>query len=41
LAAEFGVSRERVRQIEVRAFQKVQRAVQIAVAGRRPFFAIH
>ena len=41
LAAEFGVSRERVRQIEVRGFQKVQRAVQIAVAGRRPFFAIH
>ena len=41
LAAEFGISRERVRQIEVRAFQKVQRAVQIAVAGRRPFFAIH
>ena len=36
LAAEFGVSRERVRQIEVRAFEKVQRAVQIAIAGRRP-----
>jgi RNA polymerase sigma-32 factor len=28
LAAEFGVSRERVRQIEVRAFYKVQRAVK-------------
>jgi RNA polymerase sigma-32 factor len=28
LAAEFGVSRERVRQIEVRAFQKVQNAVR-------------
>jgi RNA polymerase sigma-32 factor len=28
LAAEFGVSRERVRQIEVRAFDKVQRTVQ-------------
>jgi RNA polymerase sigma-32 factor len=28
LAAEFGVSRERVRQIEVRAFEKVQKAVQ-------------
>jgi len=27
LAAEFGVSRERVRQIEVRAFEKVQQAV--------------
>jgi RNA polymerase sigma-32 factor len=41
LAAEFGVSRERVRQIEVRAFQKVQRAVQIAIARVRPSFAIH
>jgi len=28
LAAEFGVSRERVRQIEVRAFEKVQSAVK-------------
>src|SRR6476619_5922812 len=28
LAAEFGVSRERVRQIEVRAFEKVQKAVK-------------
>jgi RNA polymerase sigma-32 factor len=27
LATEFGVSRERVRQIEVRAFEKVQAAV--------------
>jgi RNA polymerase sigma-32 factor len=27
LASEFGVSRERVRQIEVRAFEKVQKAV--------------
>jgi len=33
LAVEFGISRECVRQIEVRAFQKVQRAVQIAVAA--------
>jgi RNA polymerase sigma-32 factor len=41
LAVEFGISRERVRQIEVRAFQKVQRAVQIAVARMRPSFAIH
>ena len=32
LAAEFGVSRERVRQIEVRAFDKVQKAVQRRVA---------
>ncbi len=32
LAAEFGVSRERVRQIEVRAFEKVQSAVKTTVA---------
>jgi RNA polymerase sigma-32 factor len=30
LSAEFGVSRERIRQIEVRAFEKVQSAVQKA-----------
>ena len=28
LSTEFGVSRERVRQIEVRAFEKVQKAVK-------------
>ncbi len=28
LSAEFDISRERVRQIEVRAFEKVQEAVQ-------------
>jgi RNA polymerase sigma-32 factor len=32
LADEFGVSRERVRQIEVRAFEKVQKAVRNRVA---------
>jgi RNA polymerase sigma-32 factor len=32
LAAEFGVSRERVRQIEVRAFEKVQSAVKGTIA---------
>ncbi|GGC91711.1 RNA polymerase sigma factor RpoH [Chelatococcus reniformis] len=32
LSAEFGVSRERVRQIEVRAFEKVQEAVKKGVA---------
>jgi RNA polymerase sigma-32 factor len=32
LADEFGVSRERVRQIEARAFEKVQTAVKIRVA---------
>ena len=33
LAEEFGVSRERVRQIEVRAFEKVQNAVKSRVAA--------
>ena len=33
LAEEFGVSRERVRQIEVRAFEKVQKAVKNRVAS--------
>jgi len=34
LSDEFGVSRERVRQIEVRAFEKVQKAVREAIAKR-------
>ena len=33
LASRFGVSRERVRQIEVRAFEKVQKAVKNRVAS--------
>ena len=33
LATEFGVSRERVRQIEVRAFEKVQKAVVAGLAS--------
>ena len=33
LAGEFGVSRERVRQIEVRAFEKVQKAVKNRIAA--------
>ena len=33
LAEEFGVSRERVRQIEVRAFEKVQSAVKNRIAA--------
>jgi RNA polymerase sigma-32 factor len=41
LASEFGISRERVRQIEVRAFQKVQRAAQVAIANGQPSFALH
>ncbi len=32
LSGEFGVSRERIRQIEVRAFEKVQKAVQKSAA---------
>src|SRR6195256_5256668 len=33
LAGEFGVSRERVRQLEVRAFEKVQKAVKNRIAA--------
>jgi RNA polymerase sigma-32 factor len=33
LSAEFGVSRERIRQIEVRAFEKVQKAVRSSAKG--------
>ena len=36
LSTEFGVSRERIRQIEVRAFEKVQKAVQKAAAAVEP-----
>ena len=38
LSGEFGVSRERVRQIEVRAFEKVQKEVQKSARelDRRP-----
>src|SRR6187401_96216 len=36
LSAEFGVSRERIRQIEVRAFEKVQKAVTKAAAAAQP-----
>jgi len=34
LSTEFGVSRERLRQIEVRAFKKVQDAVKAAYEKR-------
>ncbi|MBR1216231.1 RNA polymerase sigma factor RpoH [Bradyrhizobium sp. JYMT SZCCT0180] len=33
LAAEYGISRERVRQIELRAFQKVKAAIQATAGG--------
>ncbi|HXU99059.1 MAG TPA: RNA polymerase sigma factor RpoH [Caulobacteraceae bacterium] len=35
LAAEYGVSRERVRQIEVRAFEKLQKAMRAAALEQR------
>ena len=35
LAGEYGVSRERVRQIEVRAFEKLQKAMKAAAVERR------
>jgi len=35
LSSEFGVSRERIRQIEVRAFEKVQKSVQKAAAAEQ------
>jgi RNA polymerase sigma-32 factor len=41
LAAEFRISPERVRQIEVRAFQRLQSTVKLAIARRRPSDAIH
>jgi RNA polymerase sigma-32 factor len=41
LAVEFNVSRERVRQIEVRAFEKVQAAAKRSVKERRPRVTMH
>jgi RNA polymerase sigma-32 factor len=41
LSAEFGVSRERIRQIEVRAFEKVQAAVQKAARNSEAGSAAH
>jgi RNA polymerase sigma-32 factor len=35
LSGEFGVSRERVRQIEMRAFEKLQHGVRVVLAKRR------
>lgn len=35
LAARYGISRERVRQIEVRAFEKLQKSVRNAIMDRR------
>ena len=34
LSKEYGISRERVRQIEVRAFEKIQKAVRSAASER-------
>jgi RNA polymerase sigma-32 factor len=41
LATEFGVSRERVRQIEGRAFEKVQKAVKNRIAAVEYPAAVH
>ena len=35
LASQYGVSRERVRQIEVRGFEKLQKAMRAAATERR------
>ena len=35
LSQEYGISRERVRQIEVRAFEKLQKAIKTAAADRK------
>ncbi len=35
LSQKYGVSRERVRQIEVRAFEKLQKAMQNALSAKR------
>ena len=35
LSTEFNISRERVRQIEVRAFEKIQRAIRNAAIEER------
>ena len=35
LATEYGVSRERVRQIEVRAFEKLQKSMRAAAVEKR------
>ena len=40
LAAEFGVSRERVRQIEVSAFEKVQKTVENRIAAMESLAAL-
>jgi RNA polymerase sigma-32 factor len=36
LAQHYRISRERVRQIEARAFEKLQRAMKARVVGARP-----
>jgi len=35
LSQQYGISRERVRQIEVRAFEKLQKSMKTQVAERR------
>ncbi|SEH33917.1 RNA polymerase sigma factor RpoH [Magnetospirillum fulvum] len=40
LSRQYGISRERVRQIEVRAFEKLQKSVQTAAAAAEPHRAM-
>src|SRR5262249_31292995 len=41
LSQKYGVSRERVRQIEVRAFEKLQTAMKAALADKRRHVTVH
>ena len=40
LSQQYNISRERVRQIEVRAFEKLQKAMKLQIAERRQAVAI-
>jgi RNA polymerase sigma-32 factor len=40
LSQQYGISRERVRQIEVRAFEKLQKAMKAQIAERRQQSAV-
>jgi DNA-directed RNA polymerase sigma subunit (sigma70/sigma32) len=41
LVAEFGISRERLRQIEVRAFEKVQQRNHVAAIETSALLPVH
>ena len=40
LSRKYNISRERVRQIEVRAFEKLQKSIKTAVSGQRLLSAV-